>query len=326
MTIEYILIIILALGLIYFIFKKELESLKKQRDIDGLKQITDLFNSLEKNMLEKFKILNEELAQKYELTIQKQEKIIETSGKLEELARNLEMSLLETKTIKEILMGPKTRGQWGEKILEEIISQLPSSFYEKQYRLSNDIVDYVLKLNDQIIPIDVKFPLIKFEEGEDSVKIKKQIINNLKEKIESISRKYILPYKGTVDFAIMYIANEKIFYEILSDKDYEEVWNFAKEKSVFLASPKTFEVLVSSLLLALRRQELSRNIHIILENLNQLDKDLKILEEHFEKSYYQLNQSFKNLMDFSRIFSRFISNFRSLLQVKNKEIKEKILV
>jgi DNA recombination protein RmuC len=314
-----IFIILGGLILVYFLLKKDFEKLISQsKDSD-----TQKFLDLQNKIIESFGLLGKEVQEHLRTTLEKQEKIIETTSKIEELTRNLESSAIEIKTFKEILAGPKNRGFLGEIMLEEIIKNLPSSFYEKQYQLGFDRVDYVLKLNDLIIPIDAKFPVQSFQGS------KKELIKNLKNKIEEISRKYILPSRGTVEFALMYLANEGIYYELLSDKDYAEVWDFAREKSVFLTSPKNFELICSSLLLVIRKQELGQNIQQILMNLHQLEKDLLELSQQFETSYKQLRYSFTNLQEFERILNRFIINYRSLLKSEEKleeKIKERSLI
>jgi DNA recombination protein RmuC len=322
-TLFNILIIFGGLILIYFLLKRDIEKLISQNKDSEAQKFLDLQNKI----IESFGLLGKEVQEHLRTTLEKQEKIVETTSKIEELTRNLESSAVEIRTFKEILAGPKNRGFLGEVMLEEIIKNLPASFYEKQYQLGFDRVDYVLKLNDLIIPIDAKFPALikafrKFQK-------KRELIKNLKNKIEEISRKYILPSKGTVEFALMYLANEGIYYELLSDKDYAEVWDFAREKSVFLTSPKNFELICSSLLLVIRKQELGQNIQQILMNLHQLEKDLLELSQQFETSYKQLRYSFSNLQEFERILNRFIINYRSLLKSEEKleqKIKERSLI
>jgi DNA recombination protein RmuC len=318
-TLFNILIILGGLILVYFLLKKDIEKLISQSKDSEAQKFLDLQNKI----IESFGLLGKEVQEHLRTTLEKQEKIVETTSKIEELTRNLESSAIEIRTFKEILAGPKNRGFLGEIMLEEIIKNLPSSFYEKQYQLGFDRVDYVLKLNDLIIPIDAKFPVQSFQGS------KKELIKNLKNKIEEISQKYILPSRGTVEFALMYLANEGIYYELLSDKDYAEVWDFAREKSVFLTSPKNFELICSSLLLVIRKQELGQNIQQILMNLHQLEKDLLELSQQFEKSYNQLRYSFSNLQEFERILNRFIINYRSLLKSEEKleqKIKERSLI
>ncbi len=323
-NIFFIIFIFGGLVLVYVLLKKELEKfIIQNKSIDSQRYL-----ELQNQLLENFKLLKEEAFSHLKTTLEKQEKIIETTSKLEEFARNLESSTIEIKNLKEVFAGPKQRGYLGEIMLEEIIKNLPGSYYESQYYFGSERVDYVLKLNDILIPIDSKFPVqnyYKLFEEKDKSLVKKDLINNLKKQIEAISRKYILPLKGTVEFALMYLANESIYYEILSDKDYQEIWDYAREKSVFITSPKTFEIFCSSLLLVIRKQELSKNINQILANLHQLEKDLIEIESKFETAFNQINNSFKNIQDLARMLNRFIINFRHLIRYdKNLEGSKKI--
>jgi DNA anti-recombination protein RmuC len=323
LVILLLVVIFLLLYLIYFFKNKFNQEISNKN-----------FLELQNKIFENFNLLKQETLQHLGLITQKQEKFIESTSKIEELARHLETSSLEIKTVKEILAGPKSRGYLGEVMLKEILKNLPSSFYEEQFPIGFDRVDYVLKLNDTIIPIDSKFPVQNYNEifrlqEKDKQALKKDLIRNLKSKIDDISRKYILPLKGTVEFALMYLANEGIYYELLSDKDYDEVWEYAREKSVFLTSPKNFEFICSSLLLVVRKQEFSQNIHQILANLHQFEKDLLELSQQFEKSFNQLKYSYDNLDKFAKILNRFIINFRSLIKSEQKleeKIKEKSLI
>ncbi|BCX15152.1 MAG: hypothetical protein KatS3mg097_044 [Candidatus Parcubacteria bacterium] len=332
MSISDILIILGFVSVFYFLFylKRTLDKLQEPSEgkfLDLQNKLYESFNLLKQEVFHHFQNFNQ-------TTLEKQEKIVSSTSKIEEIVRNLESTTTEMRSLKEIFVGPKTRGYLGETMLKEIIKTLPSSYYEEQYQLGYDRVDYVLKLNGVLIPIDAKFPVQNFKdifatEEKNKQTLKRDLIKNLKNKIEDVSRKYILPSKGTIEFALIYLANEAIYYELLSDKDFDEVWEFAREKSVFLTSPKNFELICSSLLLVIRKQEFSQNIHQILANLHQLEKDLLEMSEFFGKAYNQLRNSFANFQEFEKILNRFILNFRSLIKNEEKleeKIKEKSLI
>lgn len=313
------LIILILIGVFYYLFtiKKDFKRLQEPKEVNPLdfqNKILETINIFKHEFLNSFQNF-------YQTTLERQEKISFSASKLEEIARNIESSTVEVKTLKEILAGPKTRGYLGEIMLKEIIKMLPVSFYEEQFQIGSERVDYVLKLNEVLIPIDAKFPIHNFKKffdhnNKDKQSLKKELIKNLKNEIESVSKKYIIPLKGTVEFALVYLANEVIYYELLTDKDFEEVWEFAREKSVFLTSPKYFELLCSSLLLVIRKQELAKNVYQILNGLHQLEKDFLELESKFETLFTQLNNSFKNFYEVSRILQRISGNYKSLLKIK----------
>ena len=60
------------------------------------------------------------------------------------------------------LRKPKARGIFGEIQLENLLSNvLPPEIFQMQYSFNNgDMVDAIIKVNDNIIPIDAKFSLI----------------------------------------------------------------------------------------------------------------------------------------------------------------------
>jgi DNA recombination protein RmuC len=307
-----ILVIVIGFVVLYLLLKKELEKKFFEKDVKEKENGLNIFQVLNN--------LKEEIAQKLESSLT-------TTAKTEEILRIFENHINELTGLKEILAGPKSRGMLGEKSLEEILKELPNKVYEIQYRIGLNIVDAVLKFNDTIIPIDSKFPysnFIKFlneTRSDEKEKLKKELIKNIKNHIEVISTKYIEPLKGTVEYAIMYIPAEGLYYEIL-DKDYSEIWDFAREKSVILASPKTFEILSANLGLVLKKQEFAKNIREILSNISQLEKDIFEIGRNLEKARNQLSQSYNNLEEVFRAFNRFYFNFKELIKKEGEFLKE----
>lgn len=311
------------LGIFYFLIKKEFEFYLKEKE--EKEKETSL------SFIEKFVSLIQELKNSVE---EKLEKSIEKTAKVEEVARILENYSIDLRNLKNVLAGTKSVGIFGERALEEILREFPNNIYVKQFQIGLNRVDYVLKINETLIPIDSKFPYSSFAKilessEEEKEKLKKELVKALKNHIDSIANKYIYPLRGTVEYAIMFIPGEGLFYEILSDKDYSEVWSYAKEKSVYLTSPKTFEILCHQLALVLQRQEFAQNMKEILNNLSQLEKDITEITNYLEKAKNQLTNSTSNLEQAYRAFNKFVFNFKSLIKKEEKlsskiEEKEKI--
>ncbi len=144
--------------------------------------------------------------------------------------------------LEDLFKVPQFRGKFGEILLEKIIEEtLPKELYEFQYKLSNgQVVDAIIKFQDRILPIDSKFPLnnylkiIESDNQDQKEKLKKEFLKDVRNRINEIASKYILPNQGTFNFAIMYIPSETIYYEVVSD---EETISYMIEKKVVPASP-----------------------------------------------------------------------------------------
>jgi DNA recombination protein RmuC len=89
---------------------------------------------------------------------------------------------------------------------------------------SGEKVDAIFYLPDKkILPIDSKFPSENFvkyletQEEDERKKYMKIFLSDVKKRIDEISSKYILPSENTVDYAIMYVPAEAIYYEMINN-------------------------------------------------------------------------------------------------------------
>lgn len=307
--------IIAGFLLIYILLSKKVTQTKPEDNLD-LVQLTK----------ENLETLHQVLHQFTEKFHQGLQKVIVESTKTSEQVKSLQNFTEEIKTIKNILSGPRERGFFGEVLLEEILNRLPSSMVVKQFSIAGfQRVDYALKVNEIVIPIDAKFPLDSYLQLAENPEAQKNLIRNLKERIKSIHQKYIQPTHGSVEFAILYLPNEGLYYELFQDLAYQEIWDCAKEYSVVIASPKVFEYLVSVLLLALKRSILKDELDSILQDLAQLEKEGKELTDKFTKAQKQLEYGLANLREFRSTLNRFLATLFGVLKL-NKKGKEKSLL
>ena len=133
-------------------------------------------------------------------------------------------SLQET-TVKlnNILGNVKLRGQWGERMAEDIIRYaglIENVNYLKQnVNAAATKPDYTFLLpQGHCINMDVKFPLdnylqmVNAAEGMQRDSYEKEFIKNVKDRIKEIqNRDYINPSENTLDFVLLFIPNEQVF-------------------------------------------------------------------------------------------------------------------
>ncbi len=211
------------------------------------------------------------------------------------LKENLEQIHKKVENIssfQEIFKSPKLRGQWGEASLNYILTQYyPSELWESQHAFSSgEQVDAILKLPDnKLLPIDSKFSSDNFErmihsQSEDERKTYQQrFLKDLKLRVDEISSKYILPSEGTVDFALMYIPAEAIYYEIMFNLREQEIANYAWKKKVVLTSPNTIYLTLRAFEQWFKDVRISKQTKHILKRLNRINQDASKLMNDFRK-------------------------------------------
>ncbi|OGI31288.1 MAG: hypothetical protein A2343_02940, partial [Candidatus Moranbacteria bacterium RIFOXYB12_FULL_35_8] len=171
--------------------------------------------------------------------------------KLEETNKQVVNFSAQLQNLQDILKNPKQRGVLGEYFLEETLKNvLPPNSYQMQYKFKDDsIVDAVVFVKKNIIPVDSKFSLENYEkiinckDSEEKEKLEKLFKQDLKNRIDETS-KYIKPEEGTLDFAFMFIPSEAIYYDLLINKigavqvNTRDLIEYAfRDKKVIIVSP-----------------------------------------------------------------------------------------
>jgi len=214
-----------------------------------------------------------DLDRRLQYTNETMQNISRELGRLTEISRTMLDIGKNIKTVEELLKPPKLRGAIGEYFLEEILRQiLPTQSFAVQYKFKDGtIVDAVIFLSDgKILPIDSKFPLDsfrKFVEAKDEHERQQSLKNlsrDLKKHIEDIAQKYIKPEENTVDFAMMYIPSESVFFEALRLKDAHGnyILNFAYQNRVFVVWPSTIYFYLLTILQSIRSFEIAEKPEI----------------------------------------------------------------
>jgi DNA recombination protein RmuC len=198
-------------------------------------------------------------------------------GKMGEIGSKIE-------NLDKILRAPKGRGGMGEESLEEILrSVFPANLWERQFNLGTGlVVDAVVKTSSGIIPIDAKFPLPAFErivqaENDDALeKAQKEFQKDMKLRIDEVA-KYIRPEKETMDFAILFLPNENVYYEAAIRSG--EISEYTKKKKVLLTGPNTMLYVLQMLFQAYQSQEFAREAQHALAELSGVKKQAERLDE-----------------------------------------------
>ena len=324
---NYFLIFLLVVsvgGLIFFLLKKSRVD-EKQTDsirdlerritdlmISQLKEIRDSQNGVSRAMHEQISSFTKEATQIREEIKQMQENVKDVSS------------------FQEIFKSPKLRGQWGEASLEYILSQhFPSELYKRQYLFSTgEQVDAILKLPDgRILPIDSKFPSENFAKMIESVSeeekrmYQKKFIEDVKNRINEIATKYIIPAERTTEFALMYVPAEAIYYEIVNNIGKEfDLANHAWSKRVILTSPNTIYLTLRTIEHWFKDTQISRRTQEILKRLNKINQDAAKLMDDFRKLGSHLRNAISAYDSSEKRLNMFSDKVERLLE--DKEYKK----
>ncbi len=171
-------------------------------------------------------------------------------GQLSKQAADIEAVGANVQKLSELLRPPKLRGNVGELLLDNILSQiLPPAMYHSQHRFESGLrVDAAVKIGDRLLPIDAKFPLESFERVSrepDNPELQKQFSRDFKKHIDAIADKYICPAEKTMDFAVMYIPAEAVYYQLIAQQ-HQEGFEYALSRRVIPSSPGHLYAFLSS--------------------------------------------------------------------------------
>ncbi len=191
-----------------------------------------------------------------------------------------------TQSLASTLSNNKLRGQWGERMAEDIIRYaglLENVNYRKQVSqaASGTRPDFVFLLPDErVVNMDVKFPLnnylamVNASGAGEREAAEKDFFKNVRARIKELrGREYINPVENTLDFVLLFIPNEQVF-SFIQEKAPGMMDEALKER-VVLCSPFTLYAVLSVIRQAHEHFRFEKDIKKI---LNHID----IFAKHFE--------------------------------------------
>ena len=273
--------------------------------LKALSQSTEQFLRLAKSRLEtERESTAKELEAKKGLIDQQLQKMTAELDKASQLMRNLEKDRVEkfgelanqlrvaseqtaalnqtTTTLREALASTKARGQWGERMAEDVLRMagfIENINYIKQKAVGSGArPDFTFILpRDLTLNMDVKFPLdnylryLETDSDADREKFRTAFLRDVKARIKEVtSREYINPDQNTVDYVLLFIPNEQI-YAFIHEQDTAILDEGIRNRVVF-CSPVTLYAVLAVIRQAVDNFALEQTSNEILSLLGVFNK------------------------------------------------------
>ncbi|HQP09923.1 MAG TPA: DNA recombination protein RmuC [Candidatus Omnitrophota bacterium] len=314
----------------------ELETRKQmvESSVQGLKEQLEQYQQMLRD-------LERDRAQKY--------------GNLENELKNASLSTAKlqeaTNNLNNILGNNQRRGQWGERMAEDIIRYAGLAEgvnYQKQTKLDTVSTkpDYTFFLPDEHkINMDVKFPLDNYQKmveapsETDKEKCRKDFEKNVKGRIKEIqNRDYINPAENTLDFVLLFIPNEQVFGFIQSEMP--GLMDEALQQKVVLCSPFTLYAMLSVVRQAFENFRYEKDLKKIIVSIDQfariferckirfedIGKSIEKLEAIYSdvknKSFKQLDSKIKQIEDYKKGSKLALGQDSDALEISHEDLSE----
>lgn len=244
--------------------------------------------------------LNTRLNASFKTVSEQLQNVYKSLGEMKELSAGVTDNV---KGLNRVLTNVKSRGTWAEVQLGNILDQTIPGMYETNVKTNpkyNGQVEFAVKIpsseDDSItwLPVDSKFPMEDYarlsaasESGDvDSLeKAKKALEQRVLSEGKTIKQYISSP--ETTPFAIMYLATEGLYAEIMSSKN--GIAERLQTEGIMVAGPSTITALLNSLAMGFRSIAIN-------EKANEVWKVLGAAKTQYEK-FGDLLQKAKRKVD-----------------------------
>ncbi len=240
----------------------------------------------------------------------------EQSQRIGELAKDIG-------SLQDLLRAPKARGGFGELLLERLLHDaLPAGAYEVQYTYKDGSrVDAIVRYAGRIVPIDAKFPnetwnaLTRAVDETERRTKKRAFLQQVRRHIDAVGR-YVSPADGTIDFAVMYIPSESIYYDlVLREEEGEpDLRAYCAERKVIPASPNTLLAYLQVVSLGIRGLAMQERTRELQQGVAAVRREFERFVELHDQLGRHLENATKKFDETDRALSRASSAIETLAQ------------
>ncbi|HMG43723.1 MAG TPA: DNA recombination protein RmuC [Acidimicrobiales bacterium] len=242
-----------------------------------LARVTDLVVGLQKERAEQQGRVEQRLAE-----------VVQVSGKLADT----------TQSLREALASPKARGQWGERMADDVLRAaglVEGMSYRKQTATrAGTVPDFTFMLpGGRELHMDVKFPVDNYlryldaDTDAEQDRYRVQFLRDVRGRVKELSgRSYIDPHT-TLDEVLLFIPNEAVYAFVHSND--RGLLDLALSQKVVLCSPCTLFSVLAVIRQAVEQAQLQRTSDDILTLLADFEDQWRRFTDSFDKVGRQLD-------------------------------------
>ncbi|MBU0509875.1 DNA recombination protein RmuC [bacterium] len=277
------------------------------------RSLTERFEKLQASNEQKLSEIRGEVERKLSETLERSgqafKDVTDRLSQLHETNQRIMQFSQDLHELQNILKAPRLRGEMGEVEMERMLRDcLAPDQFEIQFDIEGSRVDAIIRNPQGLLPIDSKFPLEAWRRVHDPETpeaernaARKDFMKAAKGHMDTIAAKYIRP-PATLDFAVMYVPAEGVYYEIIETPDLAE---YARQRRIFPASPITFWALLQVTVIGFRGLRISENARRIAGLLSALHDDFEKVRDAFTKAGKQLGYAKTNMDEAAGHLDRF---------------------
>lgn len=231
--------------------------------------------------------LNKRINSSFEQVSKQLQDVYKSLGEMKELSSGVTDNV---KGLNRVLTNVKSRGTWAEVQLGNILDQTIPNMYSTNVKTNpryNGQVEFAVRIpsvEDEgctWLPVDSKFPMEDYarlqeasEKGDSEAldKAKKALEQRVLAEGKAIKNYISIP--ETTPFAIMYLATEGLYAEIMSSKN--AVAEKLQAEGIMVAGPSTITALLNSLAMGFRSIAIN-------QKANEVWKVLGVAKGQYEK-------------------------------------------
>jgi|688.fasta_scaffold96929_2 DNA recombination protein RmuC len=276
----------------------------------------ELLNKTNQQRLDQINLdVQKKLDENFARNLKSFEEVTKNLGQMEQKAQQMIESTKSVEKLNTIFSrtSSKAFGGFAENYLESLLEEnLAKDSWDKQIKVpnSNEIIDFVIYVDDRKIGIDAKFPLTKYQDyieaeiGEREGK-RKEFLRAVMAMAKEIGEKY---YKNNfVDSLFLYLPSESLYNEVLDTEKNQEVLEFLRKQKVSIISPNTIFPQIMLIKAYQFRLEISENAENIVLGLKQIQKNIDSFKNEYRKlgdkirqAQINYDQAEKNLLGVER--------------------------